>query len=152
MHLDAAQSAQSGFGKDIDVSTPEGVLTIIPVGMTYLLLAPFPWQLTTLRQMITLPEMILWWLSLPLLVLGHVRDSWPATEPHIFTHLLIERLKAIEDGPWHGDDKFDGRRLARYLRPFGMIAATIRVGNEVRKGYCREDAEGAFARYLVPQP
>lgn len=70
MHLDASQSAQSGFGKDIDVSTPEGALSAIPVGMTYLLLAPFPWQLTSLRQMITLPEMILWWLSLPLLVLG----------------------------------------------------------------------------------
>jgi hypothetical protein len=70
MHLDASQSAKSGFGQDIDVSTPEGALSAIPVGMTYLLLAPFPWQLTSLRQMITLPEMVVWWLSLPLLVLG----------------------------------------------------------------------------------
>lgn len=70
MHLDASQSAQSGFGKDIDVSTPEGALTAIPIGMTYLILAPFPWQLTSLRQMITLPEMVIWWLSIPLLVLG----------------------------------------------------------------------------------
>jgi hypothetical protein len=70
MHLDASQSAQSGFGQDIDVSTPQGLLTAIPIGMTYLLLAPFPWQLTSLRQMITLPEMMLWWASLPLLVLG----------------------------------------------------------------------------------
>ncbi|MDX6445943.1 MAG: hypothetical protein QOH71_3017 [Blastocatellia bacterium] len=70
MHLDASQSAQSGYGKDIDVSTPEGALSAIPIGMTYLLLAPFPWQLTSLRQMITLPEMVMWWLSIPLLVLG----------------------------------------------------------------------------------
>lgn len=70
MHLDASQSAQSGYGKDIDVSTPEGALSAIPIGMTYLMLAPFPWQLTSLRQMITLPEMMLWWLSIPLLVLG----------------------------------------------------------------------------------
>jgi 4-amino-4-deoxy-L-arabinose transferase-like glycosyltransferase len=70
MHLDASQSAQSGYGKDIDVSTPEGALSAIPIGMTYLMLAPFPWQLTSLRQMITLPEMLLWWLSIPLLVLG----------------------------------------------------------------------------------
>jgi hypothetical protein len=70
MHLDASQSAKSGFGQDIDVSTPEGALSAVPVGMTYLLLAPFPWQLTSLRQMITLPEMVVWWLSLPLLVLG----------------------------------------------------------------------------------
>lgn len=70
MRMDASQSAQSGFGQDIDVSTPEGALIAIPTGLTYLLLAPFPWQLASLRQMITLPEMVVWWSCLPLLVLG----------------------------------------------------------------------------------
>jgi 4-amino-4-deoxy-L-arabinose transferase-like glycosyltransferase len=60
----------SGFGRDVDVSTARGALTAIPVGMAYLLFAPFPWQLTSLRQSITLPEMILWWASFPLLVMG----------------------------------------------------------------------------------
>jgi hypothetical protein len=92
MHLDASQSAQSGFGQDIDVSTPEGIMTAIPIGMTYLILAPFPWQLTSLRQMITLPEMVVWWASLPLLVLGlwfaikhRIREVAPII---IFTTLL----------------------------------------------------------------
>ncbi len=67
---DLAGSAQSGFGKDIDVSTTSGALTAIPVGMVYLLFAPFPWQLANLRQSITLPEMLVWWGSFPLLVLG----------------------------------------------------------------------------------
>ncbi len=70
MRMDASQSAKSGFGQDIDVSTSEGVLSAIPQGLTYLILAPFPWQLTSVRQMITLPEMVVWWASLPLLVLG----------------------------------------------------------------------------------
>jgi hypothetical protein len=69
MRMDASQSA-SGFGQDIDVSTSEGVISAIPQGLTYLILAPFPWQLTSPRQMITLPEMVVWWASLPLLVLG----------------------------------------------------------------------------------
>lgn len=69
-HLDLAQSAQSGFGKDVDVSTTSGALSAIPVGMLYLLFAPFPWQLANLRQSITLPEMIAWWAAFPLLVLG----------------------------------------------------------------------------------
>jgi 4-amino-4-deoxy-L-arabinose transferase-like glycosyltransferase len=60
----------SGFGKDVDVSTTQGALTAIPVGMAYLLFAPFPWQLASLRQSITLPEMLLWWTSFPLLVVG----------------------------------------------------------------------------------
>jgi hypothetical protein len=68
--LDAAQSAQSGFAKDLDVSTPEGALLTIPIGLVYLLFAPFPWQLASLRQSITLPEMLVWWACFPLLVLG----------------------------------------------------------------------------------
>ena len=67
---DAARSAQSGFGKDVDVSTASGALTTIPVGMVYLLFAPFPWQLGSLRQSLTLPEMVIWWASFPLLILG----------------------------------------------------------------------------------
>lgn len=68
--LDASRSAQSGFGKETDVSTGEGALSAIPLGLVYLLFAPFPWQLISLRQSITLPEMILWWASFPLLILG----------------------------------------------------------------------------------
>lgn len=63
-------SAGSGFAKDVDVGTAEGALSIMPLGVVYLLFAPFPWQFTTLRQSITLPEMIVWWLCFPLLVLG----------------------------------------------------------------------------------
>lgn len=68
--LDAATSAESGFGQDVDVSTSSGALSTIPTGLVYLLLAPFPWQMVSLRQSITLPEMIIWWASIPMLVLG----------------------------------------------------------------------------------
>jgi hypothetical protein len=67
---DLASTAQSGFGQDVDVSTTSGALSVIPLGMIYLLFAPFPWQMANLRQSITLPEMMLWWGSFPLLVLG----------------------------------------------------------------------------------
>jgi hypothetical protein len=63
-------TAGSGFGKDVDVGTAEGALSVIPLGLIYLLFAPFPWQFNSLRQSITLPEMIVWWFAFPLLVLG----------------------------------------------------------------------------------
>jgi Ca2+/Na+ antiporter len=76
----------------VDVSTASGVLSTVPLGLTYLLLAPFPWQLASLRQAITLPEMIIWWSSIPLLVLGawftikhRLREIAPIV---IFTSLL----------------------------------------------------------------
>lgn len=68
--IDQARNAESGFGKDVDVQTTEGALTAIPIGLVYLLFAPFPWQLASLRQSIALPEMVIWWTAFPLLVLG----------------------------------------------------------------------------------
>jgi hypothetical protein len=66
---DLARS-ESGFGRDADVSSTSGAISTIPMGMVYLLFAPFPWQITSLRQSITLPEMVIWWASFPFLVLG----------------------------------------------------------------------------------
>src|SRR5882672_1364396 len=67
---DLARSAESGFGRDVDVSSTSGALSTIPMEVIYLLFAPFPWQITSVRQSITLPEMVIWWASFPLLVLG----------------------------------------------------------------------------------
>jgi hypothetical protein len=85
-------TANTGFAKDVDVSTTSGALSAIPMGATYLLFAPFPWQLASLRQSITLPEMIIWWASFPLLVLGlwftvkhRLRQSLPIL---LFTAML----------------------------------------------------------------
>lgn len=67
---DMARRAESGFGEDVDVSNTSGAISAIPLGLVYLLFAPFPWQLTSLRQAITLPEMIVWWASFPMMILG----------------------------------------------------------------------------------
>ncbi|HEU4593745.1 MAG TPA: glycosyltransferase family 39 protein [Pyrinomonadaceae bacterium] len=89
---DLATSANSGFAQDVDVSTTAGALTAIPIGLVYLLFAPFPWQLANLRQSITLPEMLVWWGSFPMLVLGlwftvkyRLRQALPIL---IFTSML----------------------------------------------------------------
>jgi 4-amino-4-deoxy-L-arabinose transferase-like glycosyltransferase len=68
--LDLARSADSGFAEDIDVSTASGALTAIPIGFAYLIFAPFPWQVSSFRQAITLPEVFVWWAMIPLLVWG----------------------------------------------------------------------------------
>jgi hypothetical protein len=89
---DLATSAKSGFGRDVDVSTTSGALLTIPTGLVYLLFAPFPWQLGSLRQSLTLPEMMIWWAAFPLLILGvwfslkyRLRQMFPVL---IFTSML----------------------------------------------------------------
>lgn len=62
--------AGSGFGEDLDVSTTEGAITAIPTGFLYLMLAPFPWQISNFRQAITLPEILFWWACIPLIIAG----------------------------------------------------------------------------------
>ncbi|MEO6050238.1 MAG: hypothetical protein ABIP78_02765, partial [Pyrinomonadaceae bacterium] len=89
---DLAKSAKSGYGDDVDVSTTEGALSALPVGFAYLMFAPFPWQAATIRQAITIPETILWWSMMPLLLSGliytiknRLRNAFPIL---IFSLLL----------------------------------------------------------------
>ncbi|HQU85739.1 MAG TPA: hypothetical protein PKY59_21565 [Pyrinomonadaceae bacterium] len=83
---DLASSAESGFAEDVDVSTTEGAITTIPIGFLYLMLAPFPWQVTNVRQAITLPEILVWWAIIPLIISG----SWYAVR-----HRLREAIPII---------------------------------------------------------
>ena len=68
--VDLATSAESGYGADADVSTAEGALSTLPLGFAYLMLAPFPWEVRNLRQAITIPEILIWWSTLPFFVIG----------------------------------------------------------------------------------
>jgi 4-amino-4-deoxy-L-arabinose transferase-like glycosyltransferase len=100
MRSDASKSAESGFGQDLDVSTTSGALSTVPVGLTYLLLAPFPWQFGSVRQMLTLPEMLVWWCAIPMLALGawftirhRIREIAPIV---IFTSLLTLTYSIVQ--------------------------------------------------------
>ena len=65
-----ATTANSGFSSEVDVSTPARALAFLPMGVAALLLAPFPWQFTSLRASFAAPEMIVWWVLFPSLIAG----------------------------------------------------------------------------------
>ncbi|HLF83956.1 MAG TPA: hypothetical protein VI837_07275, partial [Blastocatellia bacterium] len=67
----SAGVSNSGFGGDVDITDPTAALGFLPVGILYVLFAPFPWMITNLRQLITLPELLVWWAMIPLLVRGY---------------------------------------------------------------------------------
>jgi Dolichyl-phosphate-mannose-protein mannosyltransferase len=66
-----ARVTNTGFGGDVDISDPEAALGFLPIGITYVLLAPFPWMINNLRQLITLPELVIWWVMMPMLIRGY---------------------------------------------------------------------------------
>lgn len=99
--LDLAQSAESGFGEDIDVSTTEGAISAIPVGLLYLMFAPFPWEMSNFRQTITLPEVLLWWAMIPLLISGlwyAVRHRLRNSAPVLVFSLMLTLAYSIFQG------------------------------------------------------
>ncbi len=66
-----ARAATSGFGGDVDITDPQAAIGFLPVGILYVLLAPFPWAMTNMRQLITLPELIVWWCLMPMMLKGY---------------------------------------------------------------------------------
>lgn len=62
---DLATSASSGFGSDVDISTPAGALSSLPMSTATFLVGPFPWQFSGGRQLVVLPDVLVWWALLP---------------------------------------------------------------------------------------
>lgn len=62
--------AGSAYGEAADVSTPGGALLYLPVGLAYFLLAPFPWEISSILQAVALPETMVWWAIFPFGIWG----------------------------------------------------------------------------------
>ena len=67
---DQANLGQSAYVSKADVSTTRGALSVLPVGLAYLLFAPFPWAVRGIRQALTVPETLVWYALMPALVRG----------------------------------------------------------------------------------
>jgi hypothetical protein len=89
--------------------------------------------------------------SLSLRLLADLREVWPESESAAFSAHLIESLKAIEDSPWASEVELNPRKLARFLRPFGVQSQQVRVGDKTAKGYYLSELQAAWARYPAPE-
>ncbi|PYT00014.1 MAG: hypothetical protein DMF63_08570 [Acidobacteria bacterium] len=99
--MDLARSAESGFNEEADVSTTSGALATLPLGFAYLMLAPFPWQMTSVRQAITFPEVIIWWTCIPFLISGiifSVKHRLRTAFPILFFSLTLTLAYSIFQG------------------------------------------------------
>jgi 4-amino-4-deoxy-L-arabinose transferase-like glycosyltransferase len=95
---DQANLARSGYGAEIDVSTPTGAVAALPIGLVYMLLAPFPWSASGMRQLLTVPEMLVWYSLLPALARGlrhTVRERLGPTLPILVFALLLTVSYAV---------------------------------------------------------
>lgn len=85
--LDAGGSA-GGLGGD--VSTPLQALLMLPKGLAFFLLSPFPWQISNARQALAVPEVLLWLGLLVVALRQVVRDF--AVQPTRVATLFLPAL------------------------------------------------------------
>lgn len=88
--------------------------------------------------------------SLSLRLLADLQRVWPASQEKITSAEVVQRLRAIEDGPWQ-ERELTQPKLARFLRPFGTRPKQVRIGEATCKGYVRDHLQQAWARYLGVQ-
>lgn len=98
---DQAMWGLSRFGQEYDVSTPGGALQALPVGLVYLLFAPFPWGVSGLRQTLTVPETLVWYALMPAFIRGisfALRRQFRAVLPILVFALSLTFAYALMQG------------------------------------------------------
>jgi hypothetical protein len=76
----------SQYEAGADISTPGKALAFLPKGLAFFLLAPFPWTVTNLRQLLTLPEMLFFYALLPAIIQGIL---------HLLRHHLARSMMVL---------------------------------------------------------
>lgn len=144
--------ANSAYGSTADVSTPLGALTFLPVGLAYFMLAPFPWEISSTLQALTLPETLIWYSILPLGVWGMwlaVRhDARMYTVPLAALVLITFAYALVE-----ANSGTAYRHRAQFLplififcalgiRDYQALRAARRARDQARRRRAKEVAEG----------
>jgi hypothetical protein len=94
-------TAKSGYGQDVDISTPAGALAFLPLGVATLLLAPFPWQMTSFRTIIAAPEIVVWWCLFPATIRGIlfvIRRKFGPTSPLLLFMVSLTGVYGVSQG------------------------------------------------------
>lgn len=142
--------AGSGFGEDLDVSTTQGAIQALPVGLTYLMLAPFPWQITSGRAAAALPDMLVWWLSIPFLISGLIyslRHRLSASIGVLFFAGMLTLAYAVFQGNV-GTAYRQRTQIQVFLFIFTAVGVTLSLEKRENKANLRKARRREFERRL----
>jgi hypothetical protein len=93
--------------------------------------------------------------SLPVRLLADIRKVFEVREAErIWTQDLISELVKFEESPWgdyYGRD-IGPHGIAKHLKRYEIKPGLVRIGEDVKRGYLREQFEDAWSRYLLPSP
>jgi len=95
------QGAVSAFGVGADTGTIGAALRYIPIGASFLLFAPFPWDIQSTLQATAMGETLLWYPLFLLSILGFrisFRDRLPAALVPVSVLLVVVSSYALVEG------------------------------------------------------
>jgi hypothetical protein len=84
----------SAFEREADISTPGKALAFLPVGLAYFLFSPFPWQITSLLKLFSIPEMLILYYLTPSIIRG-IRHAIRQRFRESFQLLLLTTLLTV---------------------------------------------------------
>lgn len=72
----------------------------------------------------------------------------------LHTETILDRLHDVDESPWADlrGKPLDARGLARRLKPYDVEPKLVRIGDDVRRGYRRDDLVDPWTRYLPDPP
>ncbi|MHB1193110.1 MAG: glycosyltransferase family protein [Longimicrobiales bacterium] len=97
----ALATGGTAFRPGVDISTPLRGLQYLPLGMAFFLFSPFPWQIGSALSLMTLPEQLVWYALLPMVVSGGlylVRERYHAFGPLLVFLALTTSIYALVEG------------------------------------------------------
>jgi 4-amino-4-deoxy-L-arabinose transferase and related glycosyltransferases of PMT family len=147
---DLVKSASSGFGEDVDVSTTTGALSAVPLGFVYLMFAPFPWEMTSFRQAITLPEVLLWWATMPLMLLGiwyTIKSRLRTAFPILLFSVMLTFAYSIFQGNV-GTAYRQRTQIQVFLFMFTAVGLTLRKEKRENERLLREENKRRLEKNL----
>jgi hypothetical protein len=108
----------SGYLGKLDVSNPVAVIGFVPLSIAYFLLSPFPWQMNAPRRLITLPEMVVWYWTVPFGVRAAARVLRERSGRHLallLPTLLITLAFAVSSSNIGLSYRYRAQVIALYL-------------------------------------
>jgi|SRR3984885_308722 4-amino-4-deoxy-L-arabinose transferase-like glycosyltransferase len=150
-----AEGSGSGVTSSYDLKTPGGLGLATLVGGAHLMLAPFPWQLGggSVRMVLTVPELIVWWWLFFVGVLPGlwyaIRNRFGDIQPLLFFLLGLGLLYSMMFGNV-GLAYRQRAQLLPWLLIFGMVGLEQRALKRARRKQPTDTRQPQAQPSLVP--
>lgn len=119
----------SAYHENVDISTPGRAITFLPLGIAYFLFSPFPWQITSLLKLFSLPEMLLIYRLTPAMFRG-IKHTIQTRFREALQILLLTALLTVSYALGEGNVGTLYRHRAQAILFYLMFAA---VGLELKR-------------------